>query len=276
MSVNIRQLNEIAHRVRVLIAKMYFRAGWGHFAPALSCVDILIAICFGMTGEKRYLDLDKDHLVLSKGHGCAALYATFAELGIINRDELGTFYQDGSRLIGLSSHLIPHIEIPTGALGHGICFGTGTALAAKVDGLNSRTFVIMGDGESQEGSVWEAAEFASMNKLNNLIVFLDRNGLQASDYVDSIVGIDPVKYRWESFGWFVVEVDGHSFDELCSCLDQAINIDKPTLIIAKTIKGKGISIAENSPVWHSRAPKGDEWVSVCDDLGIDFEELNVI
>lgn len=277
-SVLENRLGEKAHSVRKDVARMYYRAGWGHLAPTLSCTDILTAIFFGEKddGEKIFR-VGQDHFVLSKGHGCAALYVCLAEVGLIEREELSTFYQDNSRLIGLASHLVEGIDIPTGSLGHGICFATGTALAAKIDRNDARTFVILGDGESQEGSVWEAAEFAGSNELNNLIVILDRNGLQASDRIDAILPDSDIAGKWTSFGWNVIETDGHDYSTILEAVSSGIEEPvRPTIIIAHTIKGRGISIAENRPEWHSRAPKGIEWESVCAELGMSSEELERI
>lgn len=272
------ELEKIARKIRQTIVKMYYRAGWGHLAPALSCTDILVSIFFGLAPDGRSFFVEgNDSFVLSKGHACAALYAVYSELGIIDRDELNTFYQDNSRLIGLASPTIPRIEIPTGSLGHGICFATGKALIAKRDNTGARTYVLLGDGESQEGSVWEAAEFAGAEKLDNLIVFLDRNRLQASDWIDNILCIDPVKSRWESFGWEVFETDGHDYKKITDVLNLAKNNSKrPSLVIANTVKGKGVSIAENRPDWHSRAPKGHEWDAVCAEIGIEQVDLEFI
>lgn len=271
------ELKEVADQMRIDIVKMYYRAGWGHMAPALSCADIVAAVCFG--GETEFgQDLSKsDRLIMSKGHGCAALYAAFARIGHISRSELAGFYQSGTRLVGLASPTIPGVLAPTGSLGHGICFATGCALSDKLDGKSTMTYVILGDGETQEGSVWEAAEFASCKGLSNLIVFLDQNGLQASDYVDSIMPIDPVEQKWMAYGWHVVPCDGHDHNSILDAIREAKNQSScPTLVLAKTTKGKGVMIAENNPEWHSRAPKGNEWIQVCNDLGIKLTDLGDI
>ncbi len=267
---------ELADRFRRIIVKMYYRAGWGHLAPALSCVDILTALCFG--GEADFSpDAKADRMVLSKGHGCAAWYAILAELGYFPKEELNTFYQSGSRLVGLASPSVPGIDIPTGALGHGICFATGTALADKIDQNGRRTYVLLGDGESQEGSVWEAAAFSGAHGLSQLTVILDKNDLQASDWVDRILPLTPIREKWEAFGWNVLETEGHEQEKILNAIRSAKSEkSKPTLIIAHTLKGKGISIAEGKPEWHSRAPKGSEWDEVCKDLGMDREELEKI
>lgn len=274
---SIKELKELADEMRVDIVKMYYRAGWGHMAPALSCVDIVAAVCFG--GEAEFgQDLSKsDRLIMSKGHGCAALYSAFSRIGYIPRSELSSYCQSGTRLVGLASPTIPGIFTPTGSLGHGICFATGCALSDKLDKESTMTYVILGDGETQEGSVWEAAEFASCKELSNLIVFLDRNGLQASDYIDSIMPIDPVEQKWVSYGWNVIQCNGHDHNSILNAMREAKNQgSRPTLILAKTTKGKGVTISENNPMWHSRAPKGNEWIQVCKDLGIQFADLEEI
>lgn len=271
-------LATIANEIRIDIFKMYYIAGWGHLAPALSCVDILTVLYWGgiINIEKLFAE-DHDRVVLSKGHACAALYAVLARWGYFPHHELAGFYQKGSPLIGLASCKVNGIDIPTGSLGHGICFATGTAMAAKLDHKQYYTYVILGDGESQEGSVWEAAMFAGVHKLNRLIVILDCNKLQASDWVRDISNIEPIKDKWEAFGWVTHSVSGHNFEELITALTVAKKeISKPTLIIANTIKGKGVSMAEANPDWHSRAPQGDEWAEACVELGISMEELRKI
>ena len=271
-------LESIAHELRIDILRMFYQSKSGHLAPALSCVDIFATLYFGniISWEKRF-QADRDRVILSKGHACAALYAVLARAGFFPREELLTFYQANSRLGGHPSVALPGVETPTGALGHGACFGTGTALAAKLDHQDYRTYVIMGDGESQEGSVWEAAMFAANHHLDNLVLILDHNGLQASSFVEDIAPIESVEEKWKAFGWDVASVDGHDFKQLQSVLSRERNTQgKPLMVIARTIKGKGLSIAENNPAWHSRAPKEMEWQDACQDLGITMEDLQRI
>ena len=273
-----KSLAMVAREVRIDIARMFFMSGTGHFAPAMSCVDILVSLYFGgiIDWGHRFSER-RDRVVLSKGHGCAALYAVLARAGYFPKEELLTFYKKNSRLGGHPNIVLPGIETATGALGHGICFATGTAMAAKMDEAEYRTYVVLGDGESEEGSVWEAAEFASNQKLDNLTAIMDRNRLQASAWVDDIASIEPVEEKWGAFGWHVIVVNGHDYDELHAAFIEAKKTkEAPTLIIANTVKGKGCSIAENTPDWHSRAPKGEEWNEVCKDLGITMEELDTI
>jgi len=271
-------MNELQHSLRVDLLRMFYKSGTGHMAPALSCVDILAVLYFGgiVNWENRF-SACRDRVILSKGHACAALYVVLARAGYFSREELLTFYQYKSRLGGHPSVVLPGVETATGSLGHGICFATGTAKAAKIDKKSYKTYVIMGDGESQEGSVWEAAEFAGNQQLDNLIVIMDRNHLQASARVEEIASIEPVADKWRAFRWNVVSVDGHDAQALQMVLDNAKQGNgRPTLVLANTIKGKGVSIAENSSAWHSRAPKGEEWECICKELNITMEDLKAI
>ena len=268
----------VARKLRQDIARMFYVSHSGHFAPALSCVDIFAVLYFGgIVDEARRFTEMRDRVILSKGHACAALYAALANAGYFPREELLTFYQDGSRLAGHPSVVLPGVETATGALGHGVCFATGTALAAKRDHAPYRTYVVMGDGEMQEGSAAEAAAFAGREQLDALTAILDANGLQASDTVASIAPLGDVAARWRLWGWSIFDVDGHDYDALQAALQQAkAGTGKPNLIIAHTVKGKGVTLAEDSTAWHSRAPKNEEWDSVCHDLGMTREELVTI
>lgn len=271
-------LEKIAHELRIDILRMFYQSKSGHLAPALSCVDIFATLYFGniISWNKRFQE-NRDRVILSKGHACAALYAVLARAGFFPREQLLTFYQANSLLGGHPSVALPGVETPTGSLGHGICFATGTALAAKLDHQEYRTYVVMGDGESQEGSVWEAAMFAANHQLDNLVFILDHNGLQASSFVKDIAPIESVEEKWKAFGWDVVSVDGHDFEQLQTALSPGQDTSgKPLMVVARTIKGKGLSIAENNPDWHSRAPKAMEWQGVCDELGIAMEDLQTI
>jgi len=264
---------KINHDLRVKLVKMFFKSKAGHLAPALSCLDILAALYLGGVISKVENPCDRDRVVLSKGHGCAALYVVLSEAGIIPKEELSSFYQYGTRLQGHPSLELPGVETGTGSLGHGICFATGTALAAKLDGKSFHTYVIAGDGETQEGSVWEAAMFASHHGLNNLTVIIDHNKLQCNDCISAIIETEPLGGKWESFGWHVERVDGHDSAALVELLQSKPGGSSPLAIIADTTKGKGLSFMENDPSWHCRAPKGDEWGVVCQELGITVEEL---
>lgn len=267
--VDLTDLQKIAHELRCDVLRMYYRAGWGHIASAFSCIDILTAVYFG--GD--YID-GRDHVVLSKGHGCAAQYAVLARLGKINRDELASFYQPGSRLTGLASSAVPGIYAPTGSLGMGLGFALGQAIAAERYNTGERTYVILGDGELQEGSIWEAAMMAGNEKLGSLTAIVDCNGLQASGFVKDIAPNIPLYAKWESFGWQVLEANGHDLDILTHVLAETQK-DKirPTVILAKTIKGYGFPAAEGRADWHSRRPSDIEWLQAAESLGMSQEEL---
>lgn len=268
-------LTDLSRRLRVELVKMFHRSGTGHLAPALSCLDILTALYFGGAVDRsKKGQADRDRVILSKGHGCAALYVVLAEAGFFPKEELATFYQPGTRLQGHPSLSLPGIETATGSLGHGLCFATGTALAAKLDGLDYQNFVIIGDGETQEGSVWEAAMFAANHGLDNLKVILDYNRLQASDHLEKIAGLEPVADKWAAFGWCVERVGGHDLPALAEILKAPpAEPGRPTLIIADTVKGMGLSLMAGHSAWHCRVPQGDQWASVLQDLGLEPDEL---
>lgn len=269
------KIEDIAREVRLDILRMFYVSGTGHLSPALSCTDILCELYFdGVINWDKRFSPDRDRVILSKGHAAAALYAVLARAGFFPRDELLTYYQRGTRLGGHPGITLPGIETPTGALGHGICFATGTAKAAMLDGSEFRTYVILGDGEMAEGSVWEAAEFSAKEGLDNLTVILDCNRIQASDRTDNILSMHPIGDKWQAFGWHVLRADGHNFRSLHDALLEAQrHKGSPAIIIADTIKGKGISFIEDSIDWHSRAPKGNEWDIVCKEFGITRKEL---
>lgn len=269
---DLADLQNIAHELRCDVLKMYYCAGWGHIASAFSCMDILTAVYFG----SEYC-AERDHVVLSKGHACAAQYAALARLGKIKREELATFYQSGARLNGLASSAVPGIDAPTGSLGMGLGFAVGQAMAGQIDGTGARTYVIMGDGELQEGSVWEAAMIAGNKHLGLLTAIVDCNGLQASGFVTDIAPSDPLTAKWESFGWNVLETDGHDLATLNQALKEALaENEKPSVILARTIKGCGFPAAEGRADWHSRRPTDDEWIQAAEHLGIRREDLMTI
>lgn len=272
------KLENIAHEIRVDLMRMFYTSRTGHMAPALSCVDIFTELYFRpvINWNKRFTD-DRDRVILSKGHGCAAFYAVLARAGYFPREELLTYYQKNTRLGGHPGILLPGIETATGSLGHGICFATGTAMAARIDGKPYRTYVVIGDGEVEEGSVWEAAMFAGNHGLGNLVAVMDCNRLQASGKVSEIAPIDPIMDKWKAFNWNVLCADGHDFIELDHAFMEAERCtDRPTIVIANTIKGKGISAAENNAEWHSRVPEENKWAEVCEYMGISIEELKKI
>ena len=259
----ISDLEKKANDLRKQILDMCVRAGTGHVTSSFSCAEIFTALYYG--GILRY-DVsnpewpERDRFILSKGHASAILYPVLADLGFYSQSELDKFCQVGG-IFGV--HLqndIPGVETSSGSLGHGIGIAAGLALAAKMDKKKYMVFTLLGDGECYEGSVWESAMFASHHKLNNLIAIVDRNRLCATDFTEKCVRLDPLDKKWEACGWEAVTIDGHSIDELLSALDgfRSRQQEKPLVIIANTIKGKGVSFMENKPLWHAVAPSGKE------------------
>jgi len=259
----------LANQIRLDIVKMINLGSSSHIGSALSCVDLIISL------YKYYLrfdpnnpsDSNRDIFILSKGHAGAAVYATLANLGFFDRSKLETHYQDDSDLSGHVSHKnVPGVEFSTGSLGHGLSIASGIALAMKKKGQNRKTSVLLSDGECDEGSVWEAALFAAHHNLNNLLCVIDYNKIQSLDTVSNTLELEPFALKWESFGWEVLEVDGHNFDDLKLVLEKVVNAKRPVCLIANTIKGKGISFMENSVLWHYRTPKGKEFEDAISEL----------
>lgn len=246
-----------------------YMAGGAHMGAAFSVTDILGTLYFGEVLKYKPDNPqweNRDKLILSKGHAGVSLYAALALAGYFDMDYLKTFCQPGSRLGGhprISE--VPGVEASTGALGHGLSFGIGIAYANKMDSRQSHTYVILGDGECQEGSIWEGALSAPTLMLDNLTVIVDHNKLQAMDELESIVHMKPFADKWKAFGWNVVEIDGHD----CAEIREALLVRqerKPTLVVANTIKGKGVSFMENIPIWHYRMPNDGELQALLDDL----------
>lgn len=260
---NIIRLKKQAMWVRNRVLDMCISAGAGHIAPALSCIEILVSLYYGnilRVNPRNPKWKRRDRFVLSKGQGCAALYAVLADLGFFPVSELNTYTRLGSRLGGHSESNVPGVEAFTGSLGHGLAIGAGMALAAKMDKREYMTVVLLGDGECQEGSVWETAMFASHHRLDNLIAVIDRNKLQAIDFTEKVVALEPLAEKWKAFGWDIKETDGHSFKSLLSVFKEfrSRKSEKPLAVIAFTTKGKGVSFMENKPIWHYRIPQGIE------------------
>lgn len=275
--LDFKKLEKIAKDIRRDIFKTICNGGGGHIPASLSIVEILVLLYNNIlrVNPKKADDPDRDRFILSKGHACVALYAILAERGFFPKAELAKFGKKESILGGHPDmHKVCGIEASTGSLGHGFPFGVGVALAGKFDKKNYRVFVIVGDGECQEGSVWEAALFAPQHKLDNLVVIVDYNKIQAMDRLDKIVSLDPLMDKWKAFGWEVREVDGHDFTRLQEVFAGIPFVKgKPNLIIAHTIKGKGISFMENTPIWHYRLPNEEEMKIACKELEAgDFQE----
>lgn len=236
-------------------------AGCGHPGGAFSCIDILVALYFEVMNidPGNPFRSDRDRFILSKGHSSVALYTALHLAGFIDLKTLLSFRQDNSLLCGHpDASKVPGVEANTGSLGHGLSVGVGLALAGKMNNDSYRVFVLMGDGETQEGSIWEAAMSASHYKLDNLIGIIDRNKIQIDGPTEKIMALEPYKDKWEAFGWKVREINGHNLQEIIMVLKAAPFVKgKPSLAIANTVKGKGISFMENNHEWHGRPLKGE-------------------
>ncbi len=259
---SVSELQKIAKDCRRQILTMISKAKSGHPGGSLSCIDILVALFFTeikMKPEDPAWE-DRDRFVLSKGHGVPALYAILAQKGILKEEELMTLRMTNSKLQGHPDRvMMPVVEASTGSLGQGLSIAQGIALALKYQKKSARVFCVIGDGESQEGQIWETAMSAPKFGLNNLIVFLDHNNGQIDGKVEQVMDINPIKDKWQAFKWAVQEIDGHDYNQLLGALDKAKHEEKrPTLIIANTVKGKGVSFMEGNIGWHGVAPKADE------------------
>lgn len=268
----------IAKEIRKRIYLISHFAGGGHMGGSLSLADIMAVIYFGDVLKYDPFNpewADRDKFILSKGHSCYALYSALALSGYFPEDELKSVGKPGSNFGGHPKiHEIPGVEASTGALGHGLSFGIGSAYADKVDGRTNHTYVVLGDGECQEGSVWEGALSAPTLELDNLTVIVDHNKLQAMDRLENIIKMAPLGEKWKAFGWNVLEIDGHDHDQIKDALLTRCS-SKPCMIIANTIKGKGVSFMENEPIWHYRMPNEEELRILMDELEVKEEDLRL-
>jgi len=260
---SVTELKRLANRLRIEIIKMIGAAGSGHPGGSLSEVELLAALYFRVLrhNPKDAEWADRDRFILSKGHGCPALYAVLAEAGYIDYSVLSTLRKLGSPLQGHPDRrFLPALEANTGSLGQGISVGIGMALAARLDKKDWHTFVMVGDGEIQEGQNWEAAMFAAYHKLENLTLIVDYNHQQLDGFLKDILDPAPLVEKFEAFGWRTLEIDGHDFNQVIPALEtaRAAKDGKPTCIVANTIKGKGVSFMENNPEWHGVAPKPEQ------------------
>lgn len=269
-------MDQIAKEIRKSIYKIAHHVGGGHMGAAFSVADILSVLYFDDVLKYDVTNPEweeRDRFILSKGHACYALYAVLAKAGYISEEELRMVGKPGSKLGGHPKlHDICGVEASTGALGHGLSFGIGIAYANQVDNNESHVYVVLGDGECQEGSIWEGALSAPTLKLDNLTVIIDHNKLQAMDSLDNIVQMKPFADKWKAFGWNVLEIDGHDHAQIRKAL-LIRQKDVPTLIVANTIKGKGVSFMENVPIWHYRMPNEQELPILMEELGLVEEDL---
>ena len=271
----IKKLNDIARDIRRDIVKTIGSAQVGHIGGSLSAVDILTVLYFHILRIDPHNPQweERDRFILSKGHGAAALYSTLAKRGYFSSKLLNTFGKINSRLqVHPDMHKVPGIEISTGALGQGLSVAIGMALGAKLEHKDIRVYVLIGDGESQEGQIWEGAMSAAHYKLSNLTAILDYNRVQLLGPVSEVMEVSPLADKWRTFGWEVIEVDGHNISQIIESLEKTKKIkNKPSIIIAHTIKGKGVSFMEGKASWHGKAPNKEEMEKALKELEGDVE-----
>ena len=258
----VEKLEAIAKESRRNILKMIFAAKSGHPGGSLSEIDILTVLYFDVmkVDPENPQWEGRDRFILSKAHACPGLYATLAGRGFFPEEELLTFRRINSRLQGHAHIMTPGVEMSGGSLGQGLSFGVGCALAAQTDGLSHRIYVMLGDGECDEGQIWEAAMSAAHYDLDNLTAIVDRNRIQNDRFTDDVMKLEPLADKWRAFGWQVFETDGHNMRDIVDALHQASRTEgQPSVIVAKTVKGKGVSFMENNPAFHGASPNREEY-----------------
>ncbi len=266
MAMQAKELETLANELRIWMIDMLAEAKSGHPGGSLSAIDLITALFFNeMRGiDPKNLSQERDHFILSKGHAVPALYAVLAKKGFIAYEELKTLRQTGSRLQGHPDRVrLPIVEASTGSLGQGLSVAQGMAISYRMDGLSSRVYCLIGDGEIQEGQIWEAAMSAPKFQLSNLCVILDHNNGQIDGPVSQVMPIEPVQDKWKAFGWDVIQIDGHTMEQILAAYQTSRaahekGSKKPTLILAQTIKGKGVSFMENQIGWHGVAPSAED------------------
>ncbi|KAA8670817.1 transketolase [Clostridium sp. HV4-5-A1G] len=276
VDINRDEIRKTAEQIRKDCICMSTRANFGHLAPALSSADIIATLYKGIMNYRPDNPQwpDRDSFILSKGHGCLALYSILSQVGYYKRDLLRDFASKCDTMLpGHPEIKLPGVEANTGSLGHGIPLAIGMALAAKMDDRKCRVFVLTGDGELEEGTNWEAAMIAAKHKLDNLVVIVDRNSLQLGDFTENISQLEPLEDKWRAFGWSTKNVNGHNIGELLTSLNSApYETGRPTAVIAHTIKGKGLEIAENKIEWHHKVLTREQYESLKDNLGLEALE----
>ena len=259
----ILKYKDLANQVRRLVLHMVHTTKSPHVGSAYSCVELLVALYFKALhiSANGLEHPDRDRFIFSKGHACAALYAVLHLKGFLSKKDLDGFGIDGGVLEEHPTRNLKRgIEVSTGSLGHGLSVATGMALAAKKDQKSHRAFVLISDGELNEGSVWEAALFAAQHKLSNLVLIIDYNKMQAVGFPKNTLELEPLADKWDAFGWAVTQVDGHDFVDIFKALDAlTLSVSKPNVIIAHTVKGRGVSFMENNLLWHYRPPDEEEY-----------------
>lgn len=250
---------ELSKKIRINSLKMVAKAKASHIGSALSIADI-VAVLYSeilKVDSQKPEDISRDRLILSKGHACVAIYAALAEMGFFPKKDLETYGDNYSLLMNHISHKVPGVEFSTGALGHGLPFGVGKALFAKKKNLNWRVFVILSDGELDEGSNWEALIFAAHHQLDNLTIIVDYNKLQSLTSIENTLRLEPLVDKFKAFGAYVIDLNGHDRDALLQSFKMPVK-NQPKIIVAHTIKGKGVSFMENQVLWHYKSPNDEE------------------
>ncbi len=265
---NLANYKEIALEARKAVLRLIYQAQTSHIGSNFSAIDIL-TVLYSIANIDKDLKEDRDRIVISKGWVAASVYYFLAKKGIIPKEDLEIYCKDDSKYIGLVEPGVRGIEAAGGSMGFGLPFGAGFALAKKVKKEKGKVFVLMSDGEMQTGTTWESALIASHHKLDNLFVIVDANELQAMGKVKEILGIEPLKDKWKAFGWEVREIDGHNFEEIEKSLTLSpLHEEKPMVIIARTIKGKGVRFMEGDNIWHYKAPSEEEYQRALKELNL--------
>jgi len=263
---NISELESVANEIRGKIIELSYSNRIAHLGSSLSCVDILVAIYWTVMNIKSQ---NRDRFILSKGHAATALYVTLFYKGLISESQLKSLGESDSPFEEHPNRNIPGIDLATGSLGHGLSVGIGMALAGRIQKKNYRIFCLLSDGECNEGSVWESAMFASAQKLNNIVVFVDFNKWQATGRSCDIMALEPLKEKWMSFGWLTYEINGHDIQSIVNILSNIPDDNtKPVIIIAHTVKGKGVSFMEDDNNWHYRIVNQEEMIMAKKELGL--------
>lgn len=265
-----KHYQDLASEIRKTILNLIYKTKSPHIGPSFSIVEILVALYFNYLNVSRSspLDPERDRFILSKGHACATLYAVLHEIGFLSKEDIHGFAINGGILEQHPNRSLNYgIEVSTGSLGHGLSIGAGMALSGKIDNKQYKVCVLLGDGELNEGSIWESIMFAGHHKLNNLIAFVDCNKIQALGCTKDIIDWMHLGEKWESFGWNVQEIDGHCFKQIFRALGSSSS-EKPNLVILNTIKGKGVSFMENQLLWHYRAPDSKEYELALKELSL--------
>ena len=263
------KLLQLSNECRKDLVKLIFNSKTSHLGSSLSCIDIIVSIYFSKFGLKGSINNKKklkNTFILSKGHAAPALYVVMNKKGLLSNSKLKNYCKPGSYLEEHPNIKIDGVIVSSGSLGHGLSYSAGISLADKINNKNYKHIVLMSDGECNEGSVWEAGMFIPAKKIENILVFIDCNKWQATERTKDIMAFEPIKKKWQAFGWFVKEIDGHNFDDIEKCLRDFHLKKKPTVVVCRTTKGKGVSFMEDDNLWHYRAPNQKEYEKAIKEL----------